>query len=451
MVANSTQPVKAPTYAWAWVTTIILAVAMVISFIDRFALSLLVEPIKASLAISDTQIGLLHGLAFGLFYSILGIPCGWLADRWSRTGTILLGMLVWCLATAACGLAGSFTGLLFARMLVGAGEAALAPASYAVIYERFPKSILNRALTLFQAGAVIGAGTAFYIVGALYDWLEPLGVTDLGWVGSSQPWQTTFLLVALPGLVLLPVLWWVLSRRVDSVHGIPAKNDGEASGASMKVIPYLIEDRRFIAAIFIGMSGLLTMSYALLTWIPAIFVREFHWVPGEIGRTYGAVVLFSCIGGMFIAAWVADRLAGRAGSVISTLRVPLFAGMLAIPAALMFLLASEPVGVLVACAALHALCTSSIGIVPALIQRRSPAEIRSRVSALYVMVVNICGLAVGPILVGSVVALLDGGAPSLRTAVFIVGGGGLLVSVAMLGFFLKRQSASGQVPAERPV
>ncbi|MDN4546360.1 MFS transporter [Pseudomonas sp. C32] len=454
MAVINTKAAKAPTYTWAWITTGILAIAMVISFIDRFALSLLVEPIKSSLAISDTQIGLLHGLAFGLFYSILGIPCGWLADKWSRTGTILLGMLVWCLTTAACGLAGSFAGLLFARMLVGAGEAALAPAAYALIYERFPKAILNRALTLFQAGAVVGAGTAFYIVGDIYDWLEPIGVIDFGFLGKRDPWQTTFLIVAVPGLVLLPILWWVLNRPIDTALSTPSEPSEpvvDSSRIGMKVIPYLIEDRACIAAVFFGMSGLLTMSYALLTWIPAIFVREFQWAPGEIGRIYGAVVLFSSIGGMFVAAWIADRIANRVGSVFSSLRVPLFAGVLALPAAVMFLLASGPVQVLVACGALHALCTSSIGIVPAFIQRRSPQEIRSRVSALYVMVVNICGLAVGPILVGSVVALLGGSATALRTAVFIVGGGGMVISVITLGLFLRRPSPSRSVPARRPV
>ncbi|MNQ85628.1 L-galactonate transporter [compost metagenome] len=424
---------------------------MVISFIDRFALSLLVAPIKSSLVISDSQIGLLHGLAFGLFYSLLGIPCGWLADKWSRTGTILLGMFVWCLATAACGLAGSFVGLLFARMLVGAGEAALAPAAYAVIYERFPKAILNRALTLFQAGAVIGAGTAFYIVGDLYDWLEPMGALELGVFGTREPWQTTFLMVALPGLVLLPILWWVLNRRVDTAPSVTLSPVDSPDRIETKLIPYLIEDRAFIAAIFIGMSGLLTMSYALLTWISAIFVREFQWAPGEIGRVYGTVVLSSCIGAMFVAAWIADRISNRSGSVFSALRVPLVAGMLAIPAAFMFLLSSGPAQVLVACAALHGLCTSSIGIVPAFIQKRSPQQIRGRVSALYVMVVNICGLAVGPILVGSVVALLGGDATALRTAVFIVGGAGMLISVTTLGLFLRRQSVSESAAAQRSV
>jgi MFS family permease len=446
VVSNSKGSVNQPDYTWAWITTAILAIAMVISFVDRFALSLLVAPIKATLAISDVQIGLLHGLAFGLFYSILGIPCGWLADKWSRTGTIMLGMLIWCVATAACGLANSFTGLLLARMLVGAGEAALAPAAYSVIYERFPKAILNRALTLFQAGAVIGAGTAFYIVGSLYEWLEPIGVINVGWFAAREPWQSTFLLVALPGLVLLPVLWWILNRRDGTRH--QSADAIAPPGESVKVIAYLVEDRAFIAAVFVGMAGLLTMSYALLTWIPAIFVREFLWLPGEIGRIYGAVVLFSCIGGMFGAAWIADRLSSRVQDVYSALRVPLCAGALAIPAGLAFLLATGPVGVLIACAALHGLCTCSIGIAPALIQKRSPAAIRSRVSALYVMVVNICGLAVGPILVGSVVALLGGNATDLRTAVLIVGGGGLVLSVTTLGLYLGRRAHPVNAAAE---
>src|SRR5471032_3053989 len=125
--------------AGAWLLCLVLCIAMVVSVIDRFALSLLLEPIKLNFNVSDAEIGLLQGLAFGLFYAVLGIPCGWLADRWSRTWTILIGLLIWGIATAACGLATSFAGLLVARMFVGAGEAALAPAAYALIHERFPR------------------------------------------------------------------------------------------------------------------------------------------------------------------------------------------------------------------------------------------------------------------------------------------------------------------------
>ncbi|CAG2155185.1 Sialic acid transporter NanT [Cupriavidus yeoncheonensis] len=428
------QPVVKKVQRWAWILTTVLALAMVVSVIDRFALSLLIEPIKKAYGITDSQIGLLQGLAFGLFYAVLGLPCGWLADKWSRKGTIVVGLLIWSAATAACGLTTTFVGLLASRMLVGAGEAALAPAAYAIIHDQFPRTMINRALSLFQVGAVIGAGTAFYIVGAMYDYLKGIGPVVTPWFGTLEPWQQTFVAVALPGLVLTPILWWVLSRAEDKSPVAMERGNAKAVAPQVGTGRYMWSDRTFIAALFIGMSGLLTMNYALLSWLPSIFAREFAWTPGQIGRPYGLIVLVASSLGMLIGGWAADRIQSSQPEV-GVLRVPLTAAVIGLPFAAALLFTNTPMLLLGLAAVLHALCTCSIGVAPALIQLRTPALIRSRVSAVYVLAVNICGLAIGPLLVGEMTRLVPQGTEALRTSVAVVGAAALLISVAVLASY----------------
>jgi len=435
MSQPSNQTIGDKARRWAWLLTIVLAVAMVISVVDRFALSLLIEPIKKDYGIGDAQIGLLQGLAFGLFYAVLGLPCGWLADKWSRKGTIIVGLLIWSVATASCGLTSGFVGLLVSRMLVGAGEAALAPAAYATIHDQFPRTMINRALSVFQVGAVIGAGTAFYIVGALYDHLKAIGPVVYPGFGPLAPWQSTFVAVAVPGLLLIPILWWMLDRTEKrSQAQYPERDRQQAATAHAGAAAYMWSNRSFIGALFVGMAGLLTMNYALLSWLPSIFSREFGWTPGEIGRPYGLVVLVASSAGMLVGGWSADRIQ-RTQHELAVLRVPVTAAILGLPFAVMLMLAHTPILTLCCAAVLHALCTCAIGVAPALLQLRTPAPIRSRVSAVYVMAVNICGLAVGPLLVGQMTGLVAPGPGALRAAVSIVGAIALLVSIGVLASY----------------
>ena len=162
----ATQPknIEVGTSLSSWYGLAILFIAYTVSFVDRTILSLLVEPIKADLYLSDTQISLLHGLAFAIFYTFLGIPIARLADQRSRKLIITTGICVWIIMTAACGLAGRFSTLFLARVGVGVGEAALSPAAYSMISDMFPKNKLGLALSLYSSGVYVGAGLAFIIV-----------------------------------------------------------------------------------------------------------------------------------------------------------------------------------------------------------------------------------------------------------------------------------------------
>ncbi len=149
-----------PAPGYAWYVVVILTIAYIFSFLDRQILSLLVEPIRADLGITDTQIGLLQGLAFGIFYTVLGIPIGRLADRYSRRGIIAAGTTIWCLMTAACGLARNFPQLFLARIGIGVGEAALNPSAFSLISDYFPRARRARPMSFYNMGVSLGAGLA---------------------------------------------------------------------------------------------------------------------------------------------------------------------------------------------------------------------------------------------------------------------------------------------------
>lgn len=156
-----------PTLRYAWYAVAVLLVVYSIAFVDRIILNLLVQPIRADLGLSDTGISLLQGLAFTIFYSIFGLILGRWADRNNRKRMIIAGVIVWCLATAACGFAQNFWQLFVARIFVGAGEAALSPAAYSLICDSFRREHRSRAISTYSMGIYVGIGSALIFGGSL--------------------------------------------------------------------------------------------------------------------------------------------------------------------------------------------------------------------------------------------------------------------------------------------
>lgn len=191
-----------PHAGWAWFAVAALMIAYTSSFIDRQILTLLVEPIRADLIISDTQFSLLAGIAFSLFYTVMGIPLARLADRGSRRRIIFWGIVVWRVMTVACGLANSFWALFAARIGVGIGEAALSPAAYSMISDYFSHKRRARTLAVYSMGPYLGAGLALMIGGAVIDVIARAGAMQLPIVGELAAWQQTFVLVGAPGLLI---------------------------------------------------------------------------------------------------------------------------------------------------------------------------------------------------------------------------------------------------------
>ena len=210
-----------PSSLSAWTTVTILMIAYVLSFIDRQILNLLVEPIRRDLVISDTQMSLLMGLSFALFYTVCGIPLGRLADTRSRRGLIAIGVLFWSAATAACGTAKLYWQFLICRVGVGVGEAALSPAAYSLIADSFPPERRATAISVYSMGVYLGSGIAFLLGGLVIQFASAQGNVVLPVLGEVRPWQLIFLILGAAGVLftlLMLASVYAACRAVESRH-----------------------------------------------------------------------------------------------------------------------------------------------------------------------------------------------------------------------------------------
>jgi MFS family permease len=425
---------------WDWLVVLLLAAAAIFSFLDRFVLSLLVEPIKADLGLSDAQIGLLHGVAFGLFYALLQVPLGWLADRWSRPGTIVIGIAIWSVATACCGFAKNFPQLLLARIGVGAGEAALTPASYALIHDRFASGPVNLALGIFTVGGFFGAGLAMLFSGLIYGFFEQGGGTAFPYIGDLKPWQQTFVVAALPGIFFVVALAFVRDpRRVR-----PGAAERISDRAPAEKLPPL----SIYTLLFVGMAGQLSCSYALMSWLPAIFARELQWSAEQIGWNYGLTLLIAAPAGVLAGSICTDWLRRRGQCTPETV-MPLAAAAFALPLVVLFG-ATDGSGLQWVAGALHFVLGLPMGVAPALIQRITPQHRRSFVSGIYVLACNAIGLGLAPLAIGGLSSLSPDDPTALRSAIsstLIVCTIGSIVLLLLLRRILRRPDTNEPRPS----
>jgi MFS family permease len=314
--SDTLKPASAPypSAATGWYMVGVLTLAYVFSFVDRSILTLLVGPIKADLGLSDTQISLLHGLAFAIFYTALGIPIASLADRRNRRNLIVAGVAFWSVATAACGLARGFWQLFLARVGVGVGEAALSPAAYSMIADSFPEERLGRALGTYTMGAIAGAGLALVIGGAVIGLVSQAGDVSLPLVGTLRPWQAVFFAVGLPGLV---VAAWIGTLREPVRRALP----GTPSAAGVKPLwQWMKSHPGAYVAHLAGFAFLSIVLNTLVAWTPAHLFRNFGLKPAEVGLYLGALILVFGTAGVVIGGWYGDRLRQQ-GRVDAMLRV----------------------------------------------------------------------------------------------------------------------------------
>ncbi|MBT4523061.1 MAG: MFS transporter, partial [Halieaceae bacterium] len=315
--------------AYPWYIVSLCMLAYIFSFIDRQVITLLIEPIRADLQISDTQFSLLHGLAFAMLYAVAGIPIARLADSRSRPAIISVGIFVWSFATAACGIARNFVQLFLARMVVGVGEAALSPAAYSMITDAFPKAKLGRALGVYSSGSFLGGGLAFIIGGAAIALVEQWGAQTLPVIGLIKPWQMTFFMVGLPGL-LVAALFYITVKDPE--------RKGVASDAAAftfsDVLRYIGGHKATFAAHYLGFGFMSLALFALMNWAPAYFLRKYGMPVRDVGLYLGLVVLIGNSTGVLVSGWLTDRLT-RGGYRDAPMRAGMIGSIgVVIPAAL---------------------------------------------------------------------------------------------------------------------
>lgn len=426
-----------PDSRYAWYVVFILFLAYVVSFLDRQILSLLVDPIKADLGLTDTMVSLLHGFTFALFYTLFGLPLGRMADRRKRTHLIIGGVALWSIMTAACGFARNMLMLFFARVGVAVGEAALSPSAYSLISDYFPRAKRGRAISLYSLGIFAGAGMA-YIFGGVVTELAGHSVVS-GWplLNQFKPWQLTFIITGTPGILIILLMLSIREpQRRERVSGA----EGGLSFAA--TFAYIREHFRVYFALLVGNSFIALANYALFAWLPAYFIRVFGYSPGEIGKTFGAVILVFGTIGLVTGGILADARF-RQGALGAHFNITVGVAALAIAPSLLLLL-GQGEGIQLMLVALIVFCGAvTTGLVPAAMQLITPNEFRGQIAAIYLLLTALVGLGLGPTAVALLVDFHFRDTMAVGSALAMVLSATLLVAVLLMlsgrNAYLQRQ------------
>jgi MFS family permease len=380
----------------------ILVIVYVFNFLDRQIVTILAEPIKNDLGLNDTQIGLMTGLAFAIFYTVLGIPIARLADRANRVSIISVALVIWSGMTALCGAAQNFGQMLAARIGVGVGEAGCSPPAHSLIADYFPPEKRASALSIYALGIPIGS---------------IFGLLAGGWIAEFWGWRVAFFVVGVPG-ILLAIL--VKTTLLEPIRGM---SDAVQTGAPVQpplgvTIKTLLGNRTLV---HIAMGGALTsfVGYGLGQWLPAYFIRWHGMGIAETATYFGLVIGVASAIGTVLGGTLADKLAARDVRMYNWL--PAAGVLLAFPFYVAAMLSSNAyvaIAILVVPSLLNSLWLGpSFGT----IQNLAPTQMRALASAMLLFILNIIGLGLGPFLVGVLSDLLSGqfGEESLRWAILI--------------------------------
>jgi len=428
-----------PSPRYAWYVVVVLTIAYVVSFIDRQIMSFLVAPIRRDLEISDTQISLLMGLSFAIFYTLFGIPLGRLADTRSRRGIISIGIAFWSLMTVACGLTRRFWELALTRMGVGVGEAALSPAAYSLIADYFPPNRRATAMSVYSMGIYVGSGLSFILGGWVAGKVAGQESVVLPLLGAMRSWQVVFVAVGLPGLLVALLLLTIREpvRRGPSQSGKLAA----APATIAETFSYVRDNAATFICLNLAIACLTLNSYGSSGWIPTMFMRRFGWSPGDTGLVYGLVVAISGTLGVVGGGWLADRWTAQ-GRIDAPVRVAWVSALCWLPSGILYPL--MPNGWWTAALLIPTVFFGSMpyGVAPAAIQRMMPNTMRAQATAIYLFVINIIGMSLGPTLVALLTEHVFKDEKALHYSLLIVGCVSYVIAAVLLSVSLQRYRQS---------
>ncbi len=362
-----------------------LLLVYIFNFVDRQILAILAGPIQADLGLSDTQMGLLGGIAFALLYSTLAVPLGWIADRTSRSWVITISLGVWSGFTALCGFAQGFWSIFLARLGVGIGEAGGVAPSYALISDYFPSEKRARALSIYSLGIPLGSAT---------------GVIAGGYIAATVDWRLAFLVVGLSGVLVAPLFKYLVRDPVK-----PAVIAGAAPPQPrfIDILKILAKKRAFWFLAF-GAASSSMLGYGIAFWLPSLLQRSFGLDLIETSLFFGSILLIGgvagVIGGGILGDWLGGKNKGAYGlvpAVAFLLAVPLFAaGIMSNSVTLAFILFLVPQG----------LAYIWLGPVLSAVQHLVTAETRATASALFLLINNLIGIGGGIFFLGALSDIL---------------------------------------------
>lgn len=384
---------KAP-YPRAWFATGMLALLAAIAILDRNIVTLLVDPIKHHFVLSDVQMSLLIGAAFAVPFGVLGIPAGWAVDRFSRRSVIALGICAWSVATMATGAVRSFGGLVVARSFVGAGDATIGPANSSLLSDLFPKGKLALPMAITGMGNKIGQGGALIVGGWLASMIDPTKNIALPLLGETAGWQLIFLLVGLPGLLIVPFVFLIPEPSRALAEG---KNQPDSSFVAF--FAYWKANARFLLPHHLGFLFLVAMSNAVMAWTPAFLIRSHGWSAATVGSWLGTALVIAPLMGMPLHGMFADMLYRRGWRDIH-LRYPIVTAILGVPLPICGFLAPIPEATVI-CVGLFLFLVSGYASLPlTALMTVLPGRFRGKGTSIVGLFCGAGGVMLGPLLVG---------------------------------------------------
>ncbi len=409
---------ESPRYRYAVLAMLVLVYTF--NFIDRQIVGILAVPIKADLGLSDTQLGLMGGLAFALFYTLLGIPIAVLADRSNRTKIVTVALLVWSAMTAVCGFAQNFWQLFLARLGVGVGEAGGVAPSYSLVADYFPPQQRARALAVYSFGVPIGSA---------------LGILFGGFIASKIDWRTAFIIVGLAGVFVAPLFRLVVREPIRGRYDAAVRS-GAPHASVADVMRVLLRKPSFWGLSF-GASASSMMGYGIFFWLPSFLVRSYGITLLEASLFFGAILFFGGIAGIWLGGFLADRFGTKSRryyalipAVAFLATVPFYVGAVTstslMPSFFLFLVPT-------------ALGLAWLGPVLSAIQHIVPLNMRTTASAIFLFVNNLIGIGLGTVMLGLISDALSTryGADSLRYAI-LAGSTFYLVAASLFLLSAKR-------------
>ena len=360
-----------------------LALLVLVSFFnyaDRYILGVLLPSIKGDLGLSDTQLGLISGTAFTLFYATLGLPIARLADRFNRRKIIAVSMALWSMMTAACGMVQSFTQFFIARVLVGVGEAGATPPSHSLISDLYPQEKRARAIAIFSLGAPVGL-----MVGFIFG----------GWMAEHHSWRYALLALGIPGFIFAGIMW--LTFKDPERGQFDQKNKADVVVPALEVLAILMKSRAFVHMAFA--TGLYTVVWlGLILWLPSYFVRTFEMSIGNTGLWLAVFLGFPQIIGMMMSGFFTDALIKK--SVRWYALIPSIGVFIGMP---LMALAIYIDNAILALVLLFFAFMISVMQGPASfsgVQGLAQPRMRAMAAALFLLIVNMAGGLLGPFIIG---------------------------------------------------
>jgi MFS family permease len=391
-----------------------LVVVYTFNFIDRQIIGILAVPIKADLALSDTQLGVMGGLAFALFYTALGIPIAMLADRRSRTWIMTIALALWSAMTAVCGLAQNFWQLFLARLGVGIGEAGGVAPAYSLICDYFPSQQRARALSIYSFGIPIGSA---------------LGIVFGGIIATKIDWRYAFFAVGFAGIVIAPIFKLTVA---EPQRGQFDPQLADTPAPAFAVILRILSRKPSFWLMAFGASCSSMIGYGMFFWLPSFFVRSYNISLLDASLFYGAILLVGGLAGLWLGGSLADRFGADKRAAYVT--IPAVAFVATVPFYAFAILSSNLTMTFFAMLVPTALGLVWLGPVLAAIQHIAPQNMRATAAAIFLFINNLIGIGVGTVAIGMLSDYLQAeyGDDSLRYA--ILAGTGFYVLAAILFF-----------------